>query len=188
VKINTSRFGNLEVNNQDIISFNEGLLGFDNLKRYFIVDPGDNTLILWLQSIEDGNIAFPIIEPKIFKPDYTAKLVTTDLVALEMDTVNNSKVYCIITIPSDVTTMTANLKAPIIINSDKKIAKQVVLQDSKLVVNFEMYKELKKYIVNFASDDSRRTTVNIQNTETATHSNLKTNDSRTVRRNNNLEA
>jgi flagellar assembly factor FliW len=188
VKVNTSRFGNLEVNNQDIISFNDGLLGFDNLKRYFIVDPGDSTLILWLQSVDDGNIAFPIIEPKIFKPDYTAKLVPSDLMALEMDTVNNSKVYCIITIPSDVTTMTANLKAPIIINSDKKIAKQVVLQDSKLVVNFEMYKELKKYIVNFASDDSRRTTVSIQSVETTTTNNTTTTQNKTIRRNTNLDA
>ena len=184
MNVNTTRFGNLEVNNQDIITFNDGLLGFDNLKRYFIVDPGDSTLILWLQSIDDGNVAFPIIEPKIFKPDYIAKLVPSDLVALEMDTVNNSKIYCVITIPSDVTTMTANLKAPVIINSDKKIAKQVVLQDSKLVVNFEMYKELKKYIVSFSSDDSTRTSVTSIVSTSDEVNNTKTN-TKTVRKNNN---
>jgi flagellar assembly factor FliW len=53
--------------------------------------------------------------------------------------------------------MSANLKAPIVINSAKKVAKQIVLADSKLTVKHEMYKELKTYIVNFSSDDSKRT-------------------------------
>jgi flagellar assembly factor FliW len=54
--------------------------------------------------------------------------------------------------------MNANLKAPIVINSAKKVGKQIVLADSKLTVKHEMYKELKTYIVNFSSDDSKRTT------------------------------
>jgi flagellar assembly factor FliW len=55
--------------------------------------------------------------------------------------------------------MSANLKAPIIINNKTKIARQIVLQDSKLEVRFKMYMDLKKYIVNYASDDSKRTNV-----------------------------
>ena len=56
MKIDTTRFGELEVENSDIISFKEGLLGFENLKKFFVVDPGDQTLILWLQSTEQPNI------------------------------------------------------------------------------------------------------------------------------------
>lgn len=161
--IKTTRFGELEVNKNDIISFTDGLLGFDNLTKYFVVDPGDNTLILWLQSAEDEKIAFPIIEPKIFSPDYVVKLTATELTMLDLESLNNAKIYCILTIPQNVTEMSANLKAPIVINNNKKIAKQVVLQDSKLSVKHEMYKELKTYIVNYTSDDSKRTNVN--NTE-----------------------
>ena len=69
MKVNTTRFGELEVKNEDVINFSEGLLGFEKLTKFFVVDPGDSTLILWLQSTEDESIAFPIIEPKIFKPD-----------------------------------------------------------------------------------------------------------------------
>jgi flagellar assembly factor FliW len=58
---------------------------------------------------------------------------------------------------ANVTEMSANIKAPVVINSQKKIGKQIVLQDSKLSVKHEMYKELKTYIVNFSSDDSKRT-------------------------------
>jgi len=158
VKVKTTRFGELELNPSDIITFHEGLLGFDQLKKYFVVDPGDSTLILWLQSIEDEKVAFPIIEPKIFKPDYIAKLLPADLNGLELETLSNAKLYSILTIPANVVEMNANLKAPIVINSAKKVGKQIVLADSKLTVKHEMYKELKTYIVNFSSDDSKRTT------------------------------
>lgn len=164
MKIKTSRFGELQVNDTDILTFNDGILGFENLTRFFIVDPGDSTLILWLQSIDNGSVAFPILEPKIFKPDYTAKLLPADLNALKLETLDNAKIYSILTIPKNVTEMSANMKAPIVINRSSKIAKQIVLQDSKLPVQFEMYKELKKYIVNYASDDSKRTTVELSTT------------------------
>ncbi len=157
MKIKTTRFGELEVNPNDIVTFSEGLLGFENLKKYFVVDPGDSTLILWLQSTEDEKVAFPIIEPKIFKPDYIAKLLPADLNGLELESLQTAKLYAILTIPANVTEMSANLKAPVVINSNKKVGKQIVLQDSKLSVKHEMYKELKVFIVNFSSDDARRT-------------------------------
>ena len=156
MKVKTTRFGELEVNPTDLVTFAEGLFGFENLKKYFVVDPGDSTLILWLQSTEDEKVAFPIIEPKIFKPDYIAKLLPADLNGLDLDSLQSAKLYSILTIPGTVTEMSANLKAPIVINSLKKIGKQIVLQDSKLSVKHEMYKELKLYIVNFSSDDAKR--------------------------------
>jgi flagellar assembly factor FliW len=159
LKVNTTRFGELQVNQEDIINFSEGVLGFENLRQFFVVDPGDSTLILWLQSIEDSKIAFPIIEPKIFKPDYIAKLLPADMNSVHLESVADAKIYSILTIPSNITEMSANLKAPIVINNNKKIAKQIVLQDNKLSVKFEMYKELKSFIVAYSSDDSKRTTV-----------------------------
>jgi flagellar assembly factor FliW len=159
VKVKTTRFGEHEVNPSDLITFADGLFGFENLKKYFVVDPGDSTLILWLQSTEDEKVAFPVIEPKIFKPDYIAKLLPADLNGLELEALNNAKLYSILTIPANVTEMSANIKAPVVINSQKKIGKQIVLQDSKLSVKHEMYKELKTYIVNYSSDDARRTNV-----------------------------
>jgi flagellar assembly factor FliW len=159
VKINTTRFNELEVDKKDIIEFTEGLLGFENLKKFFIVDPGDQTLILWLQSIDDASVAFPIIEPKIFQPNFSVKLLPLELNSLNLENLSNASVYTILTIPQNVTEMSANLKAPIIINNKSKIARQIVLQDSKLEVRFKMYLDLKKYIINYTSDDSKRTNV-----------------------------
>jgi flagellar assembly factor FliW len=182
VKVNTTRFGELQVNKEDVINFSEGLLGFENLKKFFVVDPGDSTLILWMQSIDDAKVAFPIIEPKIFKPDYVAKLMPADMNSVELENISQAKIYSILTIPSDITQMSANLKAPVVINNEKKIAKQIVLQDSKLNVKHEMYKELKSFIVAYASDDSKRTNVNISsnnnaaNNENANTATAKTNN------------
>lgn len=159
MKISTTRFNELEVDKKDIIEFTEGLLGFENLKKFFIVDPGDQTLILWLQSIDDASVAFPIIEPKIFQPNFSVKLLPLELNSLNLENLSNASVYTILTIPQNVTEMSANLKAPIIINNKSKTARQIVLQDSKLEVRFKMYLDLKKYIINYTSDDSKRTNV-----------------------------
>lgn len=170
MKLNTTRFGELEVDKKDIIVFKEGLLGFENLKKFFIVDPGDQTLILWFQSAEDPATAFPILEPKIFKPDYIVKLLPAELASLELESINSASVYTILTIPKNVQEMSANLKAPIVINNQSKVARQIVLQDSKLEVRCPMYKELKRYIVSYSSDDTTRTSANepVVATEAAT--------------------
>jgi flagellar assembly factor FliW len=157
VKVNTTRFGELQVNTEDIINFSEGLLGFEKLTQFFIVDPGDSTLILWLQSIENPATAFPIIEPKIFKPDYVAKLLPADMNSVNLENISEARIYTILTIPTDISAMSANLKAPVVVNNSKKIARQIVLQDNKLSVKHEMYRELKSYIVAYASDDRKRT-------------------------------
>lgn len=165
MKIKTTRFGELEVDKKDIIEFTEGLLGFENQKKFFIVDPGDQTLILWLQSTDDAATAFPIIEPKIFQPNYMVKLLPVELNSLALENLQNASVYTVLTIPQNVTEMSANLKAPVIINNKTKMARQIVLQDSKLEVRFKMYMDLKKYIMNYSqnvSDDSKRTNVSGQ--------------------------
>ncbi|GAB4009617.1 MAG: flagellar assembly protein FliW [Bdellovibrio sp.] len=159
MKINTTRFGELEVDKKDILTFAEGLFGFEQLTRFFVVDPGDQTFILWLQSVDDAKVAFPILEPKIFKNDYSIKLLPSELSSLSLENLNDATIYAILTIPKNVTEMSANLKAPIIINNKSKNARQIVLQDSKLEVRYPMYMELKRSIVQFSSDDSKRTQV-----------------------------
>lgn len=144
MKINTSRFGAVEVAESDIIHFSDGLLGFEDLKRFFIVDPADETLILWLQSADAADVAFPILEPKLFKPDYKVRLSANELRVLRIDSTKSKEtlVYCILTIPADVATMTANLKAPVVINTDSQLARQVVLQENEYSVKFPVYKQL----------------------------------------------
>ncbi len=158
VLVSTSRFGKIEINDNDIINFNDGILGFENENKFCIVDPNDQTLIIWLQSITTPELAFPMIEPQIFKADYQANLLPADLSSVQLETQTQAYIYNILTIPADISEMSANLKAPIVINSQNNLGKQIVLQDNKLEVKFSMYKELKTAILNFKqSDDSLRT-------------------------------
>jgi len=112
-----------------------------------------------LQSIDDESVAFPIIEPRIFMPDYRVNLLPAELNSLSLENLNDATVYSILTIPQNVTDMSANLKAPVVINNASKAARQIVLQDSKLEVKYPMYLELKKYIVNFSTKTVSRTPV-----------------------------
>ncbi len=157
MRINTTRFGELEVQANELFQIPEGILGFENQKTFFFVDPNDQTLILWLQSKDDPALAFPVIEPKIFNPEYTLKLLPSELESLDLTDLSNASVYCILTIPKQVTDMSANLKAPLIINNKTKNGRQIVLQDSKLEVKLPIYTELKKYIVNYTSAQEKRT-------------------------------
>lgn len=151
MKVNTVRFGELDVGTDEIITLPEGVLGFSELRRYCLVDPGDDTLILWLQSLDDSAIAFPLLEPKIFKNDYIVKLSAQELKALKLDSINQSIVFTILTIPRDVTQMTANLKAPIVINLREQIGRQVVLQENEYTLKHLMFKELKAQLVTIAA-------------------------------------
>lgn len=153
MKVNTIRFGSLEVNESDIITFSDGLLGFEHLKRFFIVDPADDTLILWLQSVDSADVAFPVLEPKIFRSDYKVRLSASELRLLSLDTVvgNSVLVYSILTIPEDVTKMTANLKAPIVINTADQRGRQVVLQENDYTVRCAIYKDLLSVVMSSMS-------------------------------------
>ena len=151
MKVTTNRFGKLDVKKEELFHLKEGLMGFESLRDFFIVDPGDQTLILWFQSLDNPEVAFPVIEPKIFQPSYSLKLLPQEMQSLELKD-NDYIVFCVLTIPRQVTEMSANLKAPIVINNKTRQGRQIVLQDSKLNIRYQIYNDLKQYIVNFTSN------------------------------------
>lgn len=149
--IKTGRFGQLSVGDDETISIPQGILGFPEYHKFCLVDPGDETLILWLQSIENPEIAFAVLEPKIFKPDYTVRLSAAELRELKLANINQSAVLAILTIPTDISKMSANLKAPLVINLKEQLAKQVVLQENEYSIQHEMFKELRAHLITLSS-------------------------------------
>ena len=141
--IKTGRFGQVTIGAEEKIHIPQGILGFPELRDYCLIDPGDETLIVWLQSLTDPALAFPVLEPKIFFPQFAARLSGMELRELRLDNVNQSAVFSILTIPADVTQMTANLKAPLVVNLREQVAKQVVLQENEYSIRHLMFKELK---------------------------------------------
>ncbi len=149
--IKTGRFGQLTIGDDEKIVIPQGIFGFPEYTRFALVDPGDETLILWLQSLENPEIAFPVLEPKLFRTDYSVRLSAAELRELKLDNVNQSAVFSILTIPEDITQMTANIKAPIVVNLKEQIAKQVVLQENEYSIKQPMFKELRAHLITINS-------------------------------------
>ena len=145
--VQTSRFGAVNLTAEDILEFPEGILGFANLKKFVLLDDPNDEIFAWLQSCEVPAIAFPILEPELFVQNYHVVLTKHDMEALSMSPNDRTRYFAIITIPSDATQMTANLKAPIVINIDKRQARQCVLQDNSLAIKEPIFAKLQSRVV-----------------------------------------
>jgi len=140
--IQTTRFGNVVIDEKDVVTFVEGLLGFSDLKSFVLLEDPNDDIFAWLQSCEEPAIAFPILEPELFTDEYVAQLTRSDLLGLEALNGDIFRTFCIVTIPDDPTLMTANLKAPIIVNLRNRIARQCVLQDNNLAIREPIFTKL----------------------------------------------
>jgi len=149
VVIKTSRFGLVELKIDDVITFPEGLLGFKDLREFVLLDDPHDDIFAWLQSCELPTVAFPVLEPEIFGHKYSVALNRNDLEGLKLATTESAFFFNIITIPDDPTQMTANIKAPIIINQTAKIARQCVLQDNHLAIKEPIFTKLQSRVVQF---------------------------------------
>ena len=146
--IQTTRFGQVMVNVNDSITFSEGLLGFVDLKQFVLLEDPNDDIFIWLQSCEEPAIAFPVLEPELFSAGYQVQLTRSDLMALGVQSEQDSlRTFCIVTIPDDPTLMTANLKAPIFINLSNRQARQCVLQDNHLAIREPIFQKLQTQIV-----------------------------------------
>lgn len=130
--INTEVFGEIQIDKDKIIKFKEGLLGFEEEKEFAIInmEEGDSPF-LWLQSVNTPELAFIIINPFYAFPDYEFIISEKVQKKLEIEDERDIAIYSIVVIPEDMEKMTANLLGPIIINIDKKLGKQVILDDNK---------------------------------------------------------
>jgi flagellar assembly factor FliW len=100
-----------------------------------------------LQSCEVPQIAFPVLEPELFSPQYKATLTKGDLEGLKLADQQSARYFSIVTIPDDPTNMTANLKAPVIVNIAERVARQCVLQDNNLAIREPIFAKLQQRVV-----------------------------------------
>lgn len=147
MQVKTKCFGLIELDEDKIITFEDGIMGFEEFKNYTIlydIESGERPVISWLQSIEEEGLAIPVINPVLIKEDYNP-IIEDELLKLLGDlTDENLLILSTITVPTDVTQMSANLKAPFIINSDTRKACQVVVENSDYPVKFSIYEATRK--------------------------------------------
>jgi len=130
VEIVTTRFGNIDIDETKIIEMRGAIIGFEHLRKYILLHTKDEkSPYSWFQSLEDGAIAFVVINPYVVKSDYRPVIADNDAVILEIENAEDVVLLAIATIRQAPFSVSVNLKAPLVINSKRKIGKQVVLED-----------------------------------------------------------
>ncbi|HYF84384.1 MAG TPA: flagellar assembly protein FliW [Clostridia bacterium] len=141
MKVNTKFFGELEADEKDIISFEDNILGFPDLKEYLMVHDNKNEHFNYLQAIDDINVCFIITSPFFIIPDYSMDISADSVKKLELEEDKDVMLYSIVTIPEDIKQMTANMKAPLVVNVKNRKALQEVLDDERYSIKHRIVKE-----------------------------------------------
>ncbi len=143
MKVNTKPYGLIDVDKRQKIHFPEGILGFENLRDYVLLDALQQPFY-WLQSMDIQEIAFVLIDPYIFRPDYTPDVSSTELEQIQLtpESTENMLIMTIVTIPEEQREMTANLQGPLIINRDIHIGRQCITENEKWKTRHKIMEEL----------------------------------------------
>lgn len=144
MKIKTTRFGTITIEEEKIISMPFSMLGFPDVKHFVVLQHKEYSPFFWYQSVDDPMLAFVIMSPFLFKPDYNVDVenVLKEMSWNEKEKQNNLELYVVVNIPKGVPDkMTANLIGPILINNKIHQAVQMVISDSPYTHKFPLVRE-----------------------------------------------
>jgi flagellar assembly factor FliW len=136
--IQTSRFGPVDIDDSRIIEFPAGLLGFSSYKKFALLQPDDNGVFFWLQSIESADLAFVVTDPALWLTDYQANIRKEQMEELGLREIGDAQVLVIVNKREQ--SLTANLQGPLVVNSGNRSGMQLVLADKKWSTRHELVK------------------------------------------------
>ncbi len=145
MKAKTRLFGEIDIADEKIIVLEEGIIGFPDMKHFALIfdeEKENRGKIMWLQSMDDPETAFPVLDPMIIKEDYNPSINDELLKPLGELNESNTFVLTTVTVPKNIENMSINLKAPIIINTDTNKAAQIIVEDD-IPVKYKIYELLK---------------------------------------------
>ncbi len=125
MRIETKAYGPVEIDERQRLHFPGGIIGFEQFKNYALLDARQQPFY-WLQSLDVVEVAFVLIDPRIFRPDYRPDVPGEDLAELGQEEEGDLLVFSIVTIPENQNRMTANLQGPLLINRKKRIGRQSI--------------------------------------------------------------
>ena len=146
MKANTRIFGEIEIADEKIITMERGMIGFPNLNHFalifFFFLGQKQTSIMWLQSMDDTDIAFPVMDPHAVKEDYNPNVNEEIVAPIGELNEENTFVLVTVTVPKKIEDFSVNLKAPIVVNMDNRKAVQLIVEDD-YPVKYKVYEVLK---------------------------------------------
>lgn len=125
--VKSTRFGQVSANEEDIIVFPNGLIGFEKTKHWIILPDRENSDVAWLQATAQPQVALPIVSPRKFIPTYKITVGQRDLAVLSART--SDRIYLMLVLSKTGKTLTANLRGPIIINLTQRLGIQTVINE-----------------------------------------------------------
>lgn len=139
MKIESTRFGTLDVCEEQIIHFPHGIPGFLDEKAFVLFPHDEDSPFCFLQSITEANLSFLLVDPFAFISDYEFVLEEEVLESLELSETRPPQIFLIATIRGKLEEMTVNLLAPIVVNLNQRIAKQVILDNPKYSIRHKLF-------------------------------------------------
>ncbi|WP_416198693.1 MAG: flagellar assembly protein FliW [Sporanaerobacter sp.] len=142
MKLHASNFGEIEIDEEDILTFPEGIPGFEECKKFIVINnPDEENPFDWLQSVDNEDLAFVIMNPFFVFPDYDITIPESAIEKLKIKDETDVFVYTIVVVPENLEDMTTNLSGPIIINGREKLGKQVILEDNRYTTKHYIFKK-----------------------------------------------
>ena len=145
MRVTTRLFGEIDIAEEKIIYFEHGMVGFPDMKRFTLIYDSEKQgvpTISWLQSMDEPDVAFPVMDPLLVCAEYNPSVDDELLKPLGEVTEDNLYVLVTVTVPKDIANMAINLKAPIVVNTDTLKASQIIVDDD-LPVKYKIYEMLK---------------------------------------------
>lgn len=138
-----TKIGTLQVNEEDIIQFPTGILGFSDIHRYILVEQ-EESFFSFLQAVDEPALTFVVMMPELVCCQYSVKLNDEEIELLQFDSPEDGKVYAIVTVPENVAEMTVNLQAPVVINAKQKLGAQIVITEGDYHTKHNVLAEMQK--------------------------------------------
>ncbi|MFW6138427.1 MAG: flagellar assembly protein FliW [Spirochaetota bacterium] len=143
MRIKTKPYGEIEVSERQKLYFPEGIIGFEGIHYYYLIDSREGPFY-WLQAEHCPELAFLLIDPRIFMEGYHLKVPNSELRSIGVESESDIIDFAIVTVPRDPSRISANLMGPIIINKKTRLAKQTISEKSEYGVKHPILDELKK--------------------------------------------
>jgi flagellar assembly factor FliW len=131
MNINTTRFGTLAIDEIDILTFVDGLIGMETCRRWVLLADAQNSALAWLQSLDRAEVALAVVSPRRFVPDYACRVSRRDIQPLGLTDPNEAQVLTIISQSNGA--LALNLKAPLVIHLAERLGRQIVARDDHAV-------------------------------------------------------
>jgi flagellar assembly factor FliW len=144
--VKTKYFGEVDLGDDKILTFDDGIFGFEDSKKWTILydsDDGGERVISWFQSVDDENLALPVIYPNLVKEDYNPTIEDEWLAPLGELNDDNILILLTLTVPADIEQMRCNMKAPIVINADTRKGVQLIAENEDYPIRYNVYEHFR---------------------------------------------